>query len=512
MDLPGPFESYGSQPEKMLYKSAPTAKILKILRIFRHNFRFGTIKMRIKLKFLGAAGNVTGSRHLVEVNGLRILIDCGLYQERRFRNRNWQPFAVPAESIDAVLLTHAHLDHCGLLPKFIKEGFKGKIHCTPATAEIARIILLDSAKLQEEDAEFKRKRHEKEGRVSPRPIAPLYTVEDAEACLPHFQPIEYRQSVEFGNGVEATFYDAGHVLGSSIIRLKVRDGNEQRIILFSGDIGRPDRPLVCDPTVFDAADYVLIESTYGDRVHQGPEDTKQKIAEVINSTKNSGGNIIVPSFALERSQEVLYYLNELLLGDAIPHLMVFLDSPMAARITKVFENHPELFDKETSRLIERHKSPFDFPGLKVVESSDESKSINHIKGTVMVIAGSGMCTGGRIKHHLVNNITRPESTIMFVGYQAADTLGRRILNGQKVVRILGTKHKVKANIVRVNGFSSHSDRDELLEWLRSLEKEPRRVFVVHGEKEAAKSFGKYIGEKTGWDTMVPAYEDEIILG
>lgn len=467
--------------------------------------------MQIKLKFLGAAGNVTGSRHLVEANGLRILIDCGFYQERRFRDRNWQSFTVPAGSIDAVLLTHAHLDHCGLLPKFIKEGFKGKVYCTAATAEIARIILLDSAKLQQEDAEFKRKRHKREGRKSPRPIVPLYTIEDAKAGFSCFSPVAYRKSVEFGNGVEATFYDAGHVLGSSMIRLKVRDGDEQRIILFSGDIGRPDRPIVCDPTIFDAADYVLIESTYGDRVHQGPEDTKQKIAEVINSARSAGGNIIVPSFALERSQEVLYYLNELLLSDAIPHLMVFLDSPMAARITKVFENHPELFDKETSRLIERHKSPFDFPGLKVVESSDESKSINHIKDTVMVIAGSGMCTGGRIKHHLVNNITRPESTIMFVGYQAADTLGRRILNGQKVVRILGAKYKVKAKIVRVNGFSSHADRDELLEWLTSLKKEPRKVFVVHGEKKAAKSFGGYVREKTGWDTMVPAYEDEVIL-
>jgi metallo-beta-lactamase family protein len=291
--------------------------------------------MQLKLKFLGAAQNVTGSRHLLEANGVRVLIDCGLYQERQFRERNWDPFPTPPDSIDAVLLTHAHLDHCGLLPKLVREGFTGKIYCTAATAEIAKIILLDSAHLQEEDAEYKRKRHEREGRKGPYPEIPLYTTADAEACFPLFSPVEYRQAISLGDGVEATFYDAGHVLGSSIIRAKVRQNDQERIILFSGDMGRPDRPIVCDPTVFDEADYVLIESTYGDRVHEETKDVKKMIGEVINATKKAGGNIIIPSFALERSQEVLYYINELLLEDAIPRLMVFLDSPMAANITKV---------------------------------------------------------------------------------------------------------------------------------------------------------------------------------
>ncbi len=467
--------------------------------------------MQIKLKFLGAAQNVTGSRHFLQANGVRLLVDCGLYQERQFRARNWDRFPLAADSIDAVLLTHSHLDHCGLLPKLVREGFSGKIYCTAATAEIVRIILLDSAKLQEEDAEFKRKRHEREGRKGKYPEIPLYTTEDVQACFPLFSPVEYRKSVDIGDGVQATFYDAGHILGSSIIRAKLRQEGQERIILFSGDIGRPDRPIVCDPTVFDEADYVLIESTYGDRVHQGPEDTKKMIGEVINATKKTGGNIIIPSFALERSQEVLYYINELLLKDTIPHLMVFLDSPMATSITKIFQRHGELFDDEMARLMRRDESPFDFPGLKMVRTTEESKSINHIKGTVMVIAGSGMCTGGRVKHHLVNNICRRESTIMFVGYQAIGTLGRQIVDGAKKVRILGQKHPVKARVVRISGFSAHADRDELFKWLTELKKPPRRLFVVHGEPESARSFGDYVRQKTGWKISVPRYQDQIVL-
>jgi metallo-beta-lactamase family protein len=467
--------------------------------------------MQIKLRFLGGAQNVTGSRHLLEANGARLLVDCGLYQERQLQARNWEAFDVPPASIDAVLLTHAHLDHCGLLPKLVREGFSGKIYCTAATSEIARIILMDAGHLQEEDAEYKRKRHKREGRDSPYPVVPLYTVEDAEACLPLFAPVKYRQPVQIGDGIEAILYDAGHVLGSSIIKIQVRQDDERRTILFSGDVGRPDRPIVHDPTTFEQADYVLVESTYGDRVHQEHQDTKKAIADVINSAKKAKGKIIVPSFALERSQEVMYYVNELLTEGAIPRLNVFLDSPMAASITKVFRHHPELFDEEMTEFLQRHKSPFDFPGLKIVQTTKESKAINHKKGTLMVIAGSGMCTGGRIKHHLVNNIGRPESTIMFVGYQAIGTLGRRIVDGDKEVRILGQEHAVKAKVVRINGFSAHADRDELLQWLSKIEKPPRKLFVVHGEADSARAFGDYAKEKMGWDVAVPAYRDEAIL-
>jgi metallo-beta-lactamase family protein len=467
--------------------------------------------MQIKLQFLGAVQNVTGSRHLLEANGTRILVDCGLYQERHFAERNWDPFPVEPKKINAVLLTHAHLDHCGLLPKLVKEGFDGKIFCTPATAEIAKIILLDAAKIQEEDAEHKRKRHEKQGRKGPYPEVPLYTIEDAEACFPLFSHIEYREARNLGDGVEATFYDAGHVLGSSIIRVKVRQDGRERIILFSGDIGRPNRPIVCDPTVFDYADYVLIESTYGNRVHEEVSDVERTMGEVINMAIKAGGNIIVPSFALERSQEVLYYINELRLKNKIPEFKIFLDSPMASKITKVFENHPELFDKEMTEYIRRHKSPFDLPGLQMAGTPDESKAINSIKGTIMVIAGSGMCTGGRVKHHLVNNISEPKNTIMFVGYQAVGTLGRSIVDGIKEVRILGEKRKVEAKIVRIHGFSAHADRNELLNWLKGMEAPPRGIFVVHGETESARSFGNFVRKQTGWNVTVPQYQDEIIL-
>jgi len=467
--------------------------------------------MQLKLKFLGAAQNVTGSRHLLEANGSRILVDCGLYQERQFRARNWDPFDVPPDSIDAVLLTHAHLDHCGLLPKLVKEGFKGRIYCTTATAEIARIILLDSAHIQEEDAKYKRKRHKREGRKGPYPEIPLYTTADAEATFPLFSPVKYRQPKEIAGGLEVTFYDAGHVLGSSIIKVKVSQNKQDRTVLFSGDIGRPHRPIVCDPTSLEQADYVLIESTYGDRVHQGPTDAKKMIADVINSTKKAGGNIIVPSFALERSQELLYYINELLLEDAIPHLTVFLDSPMAARITKVFQHHRELFDEEMTEFVRHNESPFSFPGLKMTGTTDESKAINHVKGTIIVIAGSGMCTGGRVKHHLVNNITEPQNTIMFVGYQAVGTLGRRIVNGEKEVRILGQEYPVKARIAKINGFSAHADKEELFKWLSRLKTPPRKLFIVHGESESAQHFGDYVSRKTGWQVIVPSYQDEVVL-
>jgi len=414
-----------------------------------------------------------------------------------------------------------------LLPKLARDGFKGKIYCTAATAEIARIILLDSAKLQEEDAQFKRRRHEREGRKGPYPVVPLYTQADAEACFPQFSPVKYKQPVRITENVQATFCDAGHVLGSSIIKVTAgeacpfdgaqdrpgveRRNGQARSILFSGDIGRPDRPIVHDPAYVDQADYVLVESTYGDRIHQRRDDMKKAIAEVINSTRRTRGNVIVPSFALERSQEVLYYINELVLEKAVPHLSVFLDSPMATGITRIFEQHPELYDHELTEYIEKHKSPFRFPGLKMVETVAASKAINRIKKPIMVIAGSGMCTGGRIKHHLVNNISRPESTIMFVGYQAVGTLGRRIVEGEKQVRILGREYPVKARVVQINGFSAHADRDELLKWLSGLKKPPRRVFVVHGEPESAQNFGDYLKEKTGWQVNVPAYQDEVVL-
>ncbi len=467
--------------------------------------------MDIKLSFLGAAQNVTGSRHLVELDNLKFLIDCGLFQERQFKARNWEPFPFAPDTLDAVLLTHAHLDHCGLLPKLVREGFSGPIYCTAATAEIARIILLDSAKIQEEDAEFKRERHRREGRKGPYPEVPLYSVDDARACLPQLFPVRYEETMELADGVSATFHDAGHILGSSMVKMNVARNGERRSLLFSGDVGRWDRPILRDPTLFQEADYVLVESTYGDRTHESQETIDERLAEVVNSTVKAGGNIVIPSFALERSQEVLYYLNELLMGDRIPHLVVFVDSPMAVTVTDVFQQHPELFDEEMTQLIRQRNSPFEFPGLTMVRTVDQSKAINRISGTAMIIAGSGMCTGGRIKYHLVRNISRLESTVLFVGYQAAGTLGRQIVDGAEEVRILGQRHPVRARVAQIHGFSAHADRDELFRWLSGLQEPPRQVFVVHGEAEAAGHFAGFLREKTGWNVSVPQYRDEVML-
>jgi metallo-beta-lactamase family protein len=468
--------------------------------------------VQIRLTFLGAARNVTGSRYLLETDGARILVDCGLFQEREYKSRNWEPFSVPPNSIDAILLTHAHLDHCGLIPKICREGFRGSIYCTDATADIAKIMLLDAAKLQEEDALFKRRRHGREGRRGPYPEIPLYTVEDARASLNFFShPVRYENPVKITDTLEAIFYDAGHVLGSSMIKLTVSQGGEKITILFSGDVGRWHIPILRDPSLFAEADYVILESTYGDRLHGNSADIADDLAEIINSTWKAGGNIVIPSFALERAQEVLYYLNRLLIGGRIPHLPVFLDSPMAISVTEVFKTHSELYDREMTRLVGLNKSPFDFPGLKMAETVDDSKAINHFPGTAIIIAGSGMCTGGRIKHHLVNNIARPESTILFVGYQAQGTLGRQIVDGNKRVRILGQYYPVRANIVQLSGFSAHADRDELMRWLSGFKEPPKRLFVTHGESEVADSFSAYVRERMAWEVSVPEYREQVLL-
>ena len=456
--------------------------------------------MDVKLSFMGATRGVTGSRYLIYAGKTALLVDCGLYQEREFLHRNWEKFRCVPSELQAILLTHAHLDHCGLLPRLVNQGFRGKVICTPATADIAKIILLDSAKIQEEDAAYKKKRHQREGRRGPYPEVPLYTTADAQDSIKLFEPVEYSQPTEIAEGIEATFHDAGHVLGSSMIRLRFKLNGERRSIVFSGDIGRWDRPMLEDPDVFKKTDYVVMESTYGDRRHEGSDEVSGKLAEIVNGAFAAGGNIIVPSFALQRAQEILYYLNMLLIEKKIPPLDVYVDSPMANKITEVYKRYADLYDAEMKKLLKLNQSPFNFTGLKVVETVEESKSLNQLGGTYMIIAGAGMVTGGRIKHHLANNIYKPESTVMFVGYQARGTLGRLILDGAKQVRIFGKQQPVNARITQIGGFSAHADRDELLKWISMLSAHPKHVFITHGEEDSAEEFSRVLQEKTGFST------------
>ncbi|MEI7880847.1 MAG: MBL fold metallo-hydrolase [bacterium] len=458
--------------------------------------------MFAKVTFLGAAENVTGSRYLLEINGSRLLIDCGLYQERSLTDRNWAPFPVAPSSLDAVLLTHAHIDHCGYLPRLVRDGFKGPIHATTPTADIAKTVLLDSAKIQAEDVAFKKKRHEKENRPNPRPLEPLYTVADVEQCCTHFSPVRYRQTIAIAEGVEATFMDAGHILGSASIRIQAKG----RSIVFSGDIGRWNRPILEDPDYCPSADYVIMESTYGDRLHENTELIRDRLCQILKDTVNRGGNLIIPTFAIERAQEVLYYLNALLKAKCIPNIIVFLDSPMAVTVSKIFERNMDILDTDMNQLVKDKQSPFHFPGLEMVQTVDASKAINSIKGTVVVMAGAGMCTGGRIKHHLANNISRPESTVLFVGYQAVGTLGRLILNGVTPVRLFGQQYQVRAKLEQISGFSAHGDRSELLQWVSKMGPAgPRKVFVTHGEPETAHRFAETLHQEKGFAASVPKY-------
>ncbi len=464
--------------------------------------------MATSLTFLGAAGSVTGSRYLLETAGRRLLVDCGMFQERENLGRNWGNFGFEPAGIDAVLLTHGHLDHCGWLPKLVKEGFRGPVFATAATVDLAPIILRDTARIQTEDALAKAKRHAREGRKSPYPPVPLYTVEDAEKAIGLLRPVAgLGREIAVLPGIAATWSENGHILGASWIRIEA----EGLRLAFSGDIGRWDRPILNDPEPPSEADYLVMESTYGNREHGGGDAETQMEAVAAEAAKR-GGNLLIPSFSVERAQELLYVLAKLREKGRLPYPEVHLDSPMAEKVTDLFRRHPEVCDAEMLELVKSGRSPFAFAGLHYVKTPEESKRLNEVKIGAIIIAGNGMCTGGRIKHHLAHGLERPDTTVLFVGYQATGTLGRQLSEGAEEVRLFNRPVRVRAAMRQLLGLSGHADRNELLRWADGLRTPPRRCFVTHGDPTAAAALAGALAEKYGWRTACPRLGERAELG
>ncbi|MGD8570682.1 MAG: MBL fold metallo-hydrolase [Gammaproteobacteria bacterium] len=442
----------------------------------------------MKIFFHGADRGVTGSCHLVECAGHRILIDCGLYQgSRELHEENADDFGFDPASIDFLLLTHAHLDHCGRIPLLSKRGFKGEIITTAASRELARLVMLDSAHLQEEEARYRSRKKARHGKHNNSGL--LYSVLDALNSTEHFgRPAHYNEAIELAPGLRATFIDAGHILGSACIYLELEENGRQRTILFSGDLGNAERPFLRSPAPPPKTDVVVMETTYGDRLHKALTPSVGEFYEALNDTFQRGGNVVVPTFALERAQELLFYLREGVVQKRLPaSTQVFLDSPMAISATEIFERHPECYEADVAELFREGRDPFHLPGLHFTRETSESIALNRIGGGAVILAGSGMCTGGRVRHHLKHNLWRTESSIIFVGFAASQTLAREIIDGAKVVRIFGEEIRVRAKIHTINGFSAHADQAELLAWHHQIGT-PDRTFLVHGEEEVMATF------------------------
>ncbi len=465
----------------------------------------------MKIQFLGATRQVTGSSYLLEAGDKRILIDRGLFQERKFQSRNWADPVFDPASIDIVLLTHAHLDHCGLLPRLVRGGFRGRIVTTAPSVELAQLVLDDSARIQEEDVAYKKRRHRKEGRKSKHPYVPLYTREDAAAVEDRWVGIGFDEPYQIGPGIQATFREAGHILGAAMIEIEVAQGGTTRRILFSGDIGQWDMPIVGDPTPIERADVVVMESTYGNRDHERPGDIADQLGDAVRDTLARGGNLLVPTFAIERAQELMVYLEEQVCARKIPRVITFLDSPMAIHATEIFERHTDFMDEKMRRIFRDERFARCGDWLRLSRTREQSMEINSIRGTSIILAGSGMCTGGRIKHHLVQNIGRPESTILFVGYQAEGTLGHEIASGKEEVRILGRMFPVRAAVQQIHGLSAHADRRGLMRWLGGYKTPPSKLMLTHGEESAALALAEQVRDELQWDVVVPKYRQSIDL-
>jgi len=440
----------------------------------------------MEVEFHGAARTVTGSQHLLIVNGRKILLDCGLYQgSRRESYERNQHLPFNAAKVDVMVLSHAHIDHSGNIPNLVKSGFKGDIVCTYATRDLCAIMLRDSAKIQQYDIEYVNKKRQKAGEP---PIEPIYDMADAVESLKSFIGIGYDRPYRLLPGITLTFYDAGHILGSAIIALDVEENGKQTRVVFSGDIGRPHRPILRDPTFLEAADVLIIESTYGNREHADNEEASNKLERIVNETYKRGGKLIVPAFAVGRTQELVYRLHQLVESrDIPPRLPIYVDSPLAIDATGIYRLHPEAYDEEIASFMleDRHGDPFGFDMMRYTRTTAESKELNFLNDPAVIISASGMAEAGRILHHLKNNVEDPRNTILIVGWQAPHTLGRRLVEKQKEVKIFGESYQLRAQVETLNGLSAHADRSELLDWTGHLVKRPHHTFIVHGEDEAA---------------------------
>ena len=463
----------------------------------------------IRVTCLGGVGSVTGSSYLIEsAVGKKVLVDCGLFQGGRQlekRNRESWPFN-PAE-LDVVFLTHAHIDHSGRIPKLFKEGFRGRVITSPPTAELCEIMLLDAGHIQEMDAEWQNRKNKRQNK---KLIYPLYTQEDAEACLLLLSPVERDQVVKVEPGIKARLRNAGHILGSSILELWIEDDAGQIKIVFSGDLGNKNQLIVKNPhEVFDAQ-YLFLESTYGDRLHRSTEESKQELLEAIKYSVSQGEKIMIPAFAVERTQEIIYLLAEFHRAGLLPDIPVYLDSPLAIKATRIFRRNKKYYDEEARALVDQGHDPFNLPNLKFTESTEDSIAINKYQNSAIVIAGNGMCTAGRIKHHFKHNLWRKGASLVIVGFQAAGTTGRRIVDGAKSIRVFGEPVAVRAKVYTIGGFSAHADQKDLLGWVSHFRSQPK-VFAVHGEKEASESLAQKIREQFGLEVHVPQWKEKLSL-
>ena len=456
------------------------------------------------LSFLGAAEMVTGSNYLLKTNKHNILIDCGLFQgNKEMEKLNFKDFPYDPADIDILLLTHAHIDHSGRIPKLVKDGFNGRIISTKATFDLSEVMLLDSAKIQEYDAEWENKKRKRSGL---EPIEPLYTTEDVEQSFKYFETYLYGQKIDINGEISFKFRDAGHILGSSILEIWVTEDEKTIKLVFSGDLGMPGRPIIGEPEYIDYADYLIMESTYGDRNHPPLKESAGKLIEIIKKTVLRGGSVIIPSFAVGRTQGLIYELNHYYEYNEVEEYMkipVYIDSPMAVTATEVFQKNSGVFNSKTQDLILKGDNPFRFENLKYIKSTEESIALNKADYPKVIISASGMATAGRIRHHLKHNLWNPKNSLVFVGYQAEGSLGRILLDGVKKVKLLGEEIDVALEIYDLEGFSAHADQGFMIKWLSQFKNKPQKVFVVHGEKEVAEIFSKVIKEKFGFETIIP---------